>query len=727
MGLLCLVAQAIPADPRPVTVKQPDGSMLTIVLHGDEFFHYTTTVDGYTVVKNDKGYYTYAQLDGNELVASKIIAHDEMLRSAAERKALGQLSKKLTSPKMASDGQLMRSRRNGAMRRVGADGYMDYDNFRGLIILINYKDKKFSMADPHGFYDTMVNTHDFRGYTQDNGKFVPMTGSVRDYYYDNSNHIFDPTFDIVGPVTVDYNCTYPQGVVRPTPIFGAALDAVDDMINFKDYDLDGDGYVDMVFFMVAGFSSSYTGNNENYLWPHMHYLYNTPMHDGVSFGLYACSTEISGWEIYGSRYYDTDGIGTICHEFSHVLGLPDLYDTDYGSGGGLSRHPGRWSIMSGGSGNDYGRNPVGYSLYERYSLGFAQPQLIKMDSQVTLQPLDTSNSGYRLNTHNSKEFFLIENRQSGKWDQNLPGFGMLITRVDSVDDRIWWYNEVNCNPNHMYYELLRADYQGFDSPYDPFPGTSHVTSITNRTSPNLRTWNNNMSDIIFTDITTTADHLITFNAERDTTIKWLIEDFELMPETSSQNATEVVGTFCSWNFSKSAVSAPEVDNCNGTHAVAMKKPSSITMTAPLQVKPYAINYTVFNPTAQEAKIRVYYSLDRGDTWTGIENSDFTAPGRSQSSAYVSLPADAPIMLRLAQIAGKDKASIYLDDIKLYYDEMWPVNIQGDVNLDGELSIADANAVISMVLVNKPQPEGDVNGDGEVNIADINTIISLLLQ
>ena len=62
VGVLCLMAKAIPADPTPIQVTQPDGTTVTVALHGDEFFHFTTTLDGYTVVKNAQGFYTYAML-----------------------------------------------------------------------------------------------------------------------------------------------------------------------------------------------------------------------------------------------------------------------------------------------------------------------------------------------------------------------------------------------------------------------------------------------------------------------------------------------------------------------------------------------------------------------------------------------------------------------------------------------------------------------------------------
>ena len=331
MGLLCLVGRAIPADPTPVKVVQPDGQTLTVTLHGDEFFHFTTTSDGYTVVKNAAGFYTYARLEDGELVASDYIARDVAQRTPGERAFLAGQPKRLNSKSSLQAGQRMLNRRNSAMRRVGADGYMDYDNFRGLIILINFTDKKFSMDEANGFYNDMVNAHDYTGYYNKNGRFVRMTGSVRDYYYDNSFQQFDPHFDIVGPLDVNYPCTYPGGTSASDAVFNAALEAADPLVDFSDYDSDGDGYVDMVFFLVAGYAANYSGNNENYLWPHMYYLYYSPMRDGVGFGLYACSTEIAGWEGYRA---DVNGIGTFCHEFSHVLGLPDLYDTDYSGGGG---------------------------------------------------------------------------------------------------------------------------------------------------------------------------------------------------------------------------------------------------------------------------------------------------------------------------------------------------------------------------------------------------------
>ena len=724
LSVLCMTARAIPADPTPIKVAQPDGSMLTVKLHGDEFFHFTTTSDGYTVVKNAAGYYTYARLEGDRIVAGDRIARDPAQRTAADRAALASIPKGLTSNAMIQSGTQQLGRRNAAMRRVGAEGLMDYENFRGLIILVNYTDKKFSMSDANAFYDDMVNTHNFTGYTL-NGRHVDMTGSVRDYYYDNSNQIFDPHFDIVGPVNVPYSSIYPQGTERAEPIFKAALNAVDSLVNFNDYDSDGDGYVDMVFFLVAGYAANYSGNNENYLWPHMYYLYNETPRDGVRFWLYACSTEIAGWEGY---YSGVNGIGTFCHEFGHVLGLPDLYDTDYSGSGGESRNPGDWSIMAGGSGSNFGRNPVGYSLYERYALGFTKPITLTEGGRYEMQPLDLSNQGYRLNTMNKDEFFLIENRQNGKWDGFLPGHGMMVARVDSSNVNVWWQNTVNCNPNRMYYELLRARYNGSDSEYDPFPGAGGVTSITNFTHPNLLTWDKLFNEFIITDIDETGN-VVSFQLSPDTLVQTVVEDFENMPATDNLMAQKVEGVYAEWDFSKCAVVSPGEVNCNGQHAVEMKKPSMVSTSSPLSMMPYAVGYTVFNPTTTKATFRLTYSFDKGVTWEEPPfNGQAVIDPESTRTVLVGVPTDNRIMIRITEISGHAKQGCYLDDIKLYYDQIWEPEVNPfDVNGDGEVTVSDINALISLILnPDKDSPikgRADVNGDGEINIADVNLVIA----
>ena len=497
-----MTASAVPAHPRPVEVVQSDGTQLTVRLVGDEFYHRSMTTDGYTLIKNVKGDYVYAKMDGSRLVPSDVIAHDPQVRSAGELRMLSTLQKGLTDKELVAKGKQFRSERD----RMMAPRREDYDNFRGLVILINYSDKKFTYGKE--YFDPMMNEENYTGFYTTDGRFISCTGSARDYYYDNSMGQFDPHFDVVGPVNLNYSCTTPQGTNNVGNIFVSAVNALDPTVDFSKYDGDGDGVVDMIYFVVAGYTANFTGNNGGYLWPHQFYMYyfTYQTYDGVYLGRYACSGEIYGWENYG--YVDPDGIGTMCHEFTHVLGIMDLYDTDY-ENNGQANDPGEWDVMSGGSYLNDSHTPAGYSLWERYRLGFADiEQITEMQPGYTLEPVNQSNTGYWMSSPNDNEFFLFENRQQTGWDAYLPGHGMLATRVEYDEDQ-WWSNTINANSSHMYYELLRAGNGWGASGSDAFPGTYGVTTLNNLTTPSLKTWRGQDNELGLANITET-DGIITF-------------------------------------------------------------------------------------------------------------------------------------------------------------------------------------------------------------------------
>lgn len=736
MGILSLVSQAVPADPTPSKVTQPDGTTLTVVLHGDEFLNYLTTSDGYTVVKNKAGYFTYARLDGNQLVAGDRIARDN--RTAADNAYLAALPKGLKSKSMVERGSKMLNHRNEVLRGIGHGGHMDYSKFRGLIVLINYTDRKFddyvpSNYTPQDFYEQMINGHDYKGFTLPAGTKVECMGSVRDYYYDNSFQQFDPHFDILGPVDVPFACTDAHQF-NCDSIFFAALEALDPEVDFSQYDTDEDGTADMVFFLVAGHGSDYSANNRDYLWPHMKDFTDSPVLDGVNFKLYACSTNMIGEENeYYIVYNNVAGIGTICHEFSHCLGLPDFYDTDSdGSGGVNHAYPLTWSIMASGFKNNNGRNPAGYSLYERYALGFAQPTLIDAEGTIELPALEKSNMGYRLNTANENEFFLIENRQRIKWDKNLPGPGMLIFRVDSTNVEVWENNLVNANPNHNYYELLRANFNGMnDSPRDPFPGTTNVTSITNATQPSLRTWDGKLSHYALMNIAE-ADSIITFDVIIDKS-KSSIEDFEKMPVGATLNERGVAGVYANWDFYNCAV--VDTAQVGNGHVVAMRNGSYFNTAENLNKIPKVVRFKIYNPTSTGVMITPQYSTNNGGRWKGLDTYPYdvyVTAGSTAEATITSLPTNAPIMLRLKQTSGSSSEYCYIDDVEICYEETWePEFVLGDVNDDGFVNIADVTDLIDYLLNNDASlinmNAADISADGMINISDVTDLIDMLLR
>ncbi|MBO4802961.1 MAG: M6 family metalloprotease domain-containing protein [Muribaculaceae bacterium] len=720
-------------------MTQPDGTTLTVTLHGDEFFNYLTTIDGYTVVKNASGFYTYARLDGDKLVASDCIARDADHRSAADRSVLASLSKGLTSNEMIQRGKARLSHRNSLLRGVGHGGHMDYSKFRGLIILVNYTDRKYNDYVPDNytpidFYEDMINGHDYNGFTLSYGTKVECMGSVRDFYFDNSFQQFDPHFDVLGPVDVPFACTDAHQF-NCDSIFFAALEALDPEVDFSQYDTDEDGTADMVFFLVAGFGSDNSANDRDYLWPHMNNFTESPVLDGVNFSLYACSTNMTGEEGDFISYNNVAGIGTICHEFSHVLGLPDFYDTDAeGSGGTNRNYPMTWSIMASGFRSNMGRNPAGYSLFERYALGFATPMLIEGEGTITVPALEKSNTGYRMNTKNKNEYFIIENRQRVKWDKNLAGPGMLIWRVDSSNVEVWENNLVNSSPNRVYYELLRANSNGMSDSYnDPFPGVSGVTSITNATQPNMRTWDGKMSRYAFVNIAE-ADSIITFDVIVDNS-KSSIEDFEKMPVGATLNERGVEGVYATWDFYNCAV----VDTAQVAqgHAVAMRKSSYFNTAENLNKIPQVVRFKVYNPTSTAVEITPKYSINNGSTWKELNTypySIYVSAGSTAVATFSTFPTDKPIRLRLQQTMGSTSEYCFIDDIEICYENTWtpePELMLGDVNADGIVDITDATMLINYLLSNDPtgidMANADCDDSGAIDITDATMLINYLLN
>ena len=731
-AIVCLQALAIPAHRGMVQMPQPDGTLVTINLVGDEFYHFNTTADGYTVLFNESGAYEYARRDGMNLVSTGVLAHDEGNRSADELALLSTLSKRLVDETAVAQSHVRRAKRNVDLSNF------DFENFRGLVILIDFVDKTFNAEDPKAFYTDMFSTENFTGFIDPlSGNNVSCLGSVRDYFNDQSNGAFKPPFDVYGPYTSNRKASQCQRY--STSIFTTALKNANDEIDFSRYDNNNDGKVDMIYFLVAGYSSSYSGNNSGYLWPHASNLsYNYISYDGKWMDRYASSTELYGFESSPTTV-KVEGIGTICHEFSHVLGLPDFYDTDYEGSGGESHNPGEWDLMAGGSDFNYGRTPVGYTFFERYALGWAQAKTITDEGSFTLNPVNTSREGYILRTPVNNEFFTIENRQKTSWDYYLPGHGMIVTRVDSTNASIWTANQVNCNPSHNYFELLRAgNTTSGDLGSDPFPGTSGNPMLTNESTPSLKTWGGRSNQFNIVGISE-KEGIIYFNVVRDGTLQALVEDFEGMTPNTSTTDSNVEGDFTYWSFNKAGVRAPGEGKADGENSVMMKAPSQLISQDPVYYNFYLAQLTVFNTSANVAKYSLEYSIDGGANWvkaltpSGAATAD--VPAKTTGTCYWSLDLNnhQGALFQLRQVATKDKTT-YVDNFTLYYEgeEGCPIiDIPGDVNGDGEVNVADINTLIDIILGgsadNDTMRRADVNKDNEINIADVNAVIAIILS
>lgn len=305
-----------------------------------------------------------------------------------------------------------------------------------LCILVEFKDVPFTQSDEQTkvHFSNIVNKV---GYKNEQLGYV---GSVRDYFRSQSDGQFDIEFDVVGPFKLNYNQAYygahgmnDENDVRAGAMIKEAVAQADGYVNFADYDWDGDGNVEPIYVVYSGMGEA-DGGGENTIWPHKSSI-SRERHDGVYVRDYACGSELNGSGALG-------GVGTMCHEYSHCLGLPDMYDTAYSGVYGTSS----WDLMNDGCYNGGGYIPAGYNAYERWYAGWITPEELTEDSEIIdMKPLTRSGQSYIIRNDNRNykdEYYLLENRAKEGWDSALPGAGLMVYHVN-FNSTAWAYNMVN--------------------------------------------------------------------------------------------------------------------------------------------------------------------------------------------------------------------------------------------------------------------------------------------
>lgn len=329
------------------------------------------------------------------------------------------------------------------MRGLGGDHITYKGVKKGLVVLVDFKNKKFADGHDLEYYKNVINGKDF---TDEEEGYV---GSVRDYFLAQSNGQFELDFDVVGPVTMSKNYGYYgndgayQKDEKVYEMIKEACDGIQDKVNLKDYDWDGDGEADQVFFLYAGLGQA-SGGSAGTIWPHESELRYWPCgvlsYSTGKINTYACANELQPEGQNSSRYISA-GIGTICHEFSHCLGFADMYDTTGGGGYGMSV----FDVMDQGSYNGNGFVPCNYTAFERIYAGWVEA--IELIEPATVKDMKSVSDYGRpfimYNYKNTNEYFLLENRQNTGWDKGLYGSnGLLIVHVNYVPSR-WANNTVN--------------------------------------------------------------------------------------------------------------------------------------------------------------------------------------------------------------------------------------------------------------------------------------------
>ncbi len=460
--LIAMTVLAVPAKRGWQTRTQADGTQIEVQVLGDEFYHYMINRDG-KQVREVNGMYVEVGEAPTPAVAKARRAKGVARR---QRKDVG------VTPNLAP---------------------------KGVVILVNFSNKSMQSGHTQATFDELCNSEHC---TVNSG--YP---SAREYFKSQSNGAYAPQFDVFGPVTLSRNVAY-YGTDNPGDDEGDDQHATDAVvegcilaneqfsINWANYDSDNDGYVDFVYVIFAGKGQADGGTSET-IWPHnwsveaaCQYGYCTYeaaqcIVGGKKLDNYAISGEMSGNAL--------GGIGTLCHEFGHVMGLPDLYDTSYETNYENSLTPNDWNIMDGGSYNADGHCPPNYDPWEKDFFGWLTPiNLGNTGQNVTLyangtedqQTYQINASGSYVSPTTSGLRYYIENRQAVGWDEPLTGHGLLIWKVNF--DASAWENNAPNNTNTSgspLYTVVSAtgtkigwDGDNDNCPKNTFPGTGKKTS-----------------------------------------------------------------------------------------------------------------------------------------------------------------------------------------------------------------------------------------------------------
>ena len=522
--LVAAVTFAAPARRMPVKVTQSDGTELTVMLAGDEALHFYSTLDGKPLVKEANGDFCYATFSSEgQFVSTKCLAHNEDGRTLLEKNLVASIDygKMMSSIGNASKARSAKFR--AAAQKAGSQITPEGD-VNIAVVLVQFKDVKFTYTKED--FNNLLNTE---GFVYEN-PIANSIGCARDYFIAQSDGKFRPNFKVTDIVTLDNKMAYYGGNDANGNDKNATL-AVKEGIqkacatfDFSSCDNNGDGEVEFVYCIYAGYSESYLAD-ENTIWPHQWLISEAtgrPLTiNGVKCDTYACSGELVYNEDYEAEKGKVmAGIGLICHEFSHCLGLHDIYDTTYESGNWGMDY---WDVMDQGNYAAEGYVPVGYSAYQRDFCGWRDLVVLEEKGEYSMKPLTQGGIAYKfVNDANSNEYYILENRKQEGWDSYLFNSGMLVVHVD-YSKSAWDNNTINTTKNHPRYTLIPADgkldtygdvsNQEFVASLkgDVWPGTSGNTELTNTSKPAAKVYTGGYMNKPIRDIKYDENSIISFN------------------------------------------------------------------------------------------------------------------------------------------------------------------------------------------------------------------------
>ncbi|KXB50908.1 M6 family metalloprotease domain protein [Bacteroidales bacterium KA00344] len=436
--------QAHKAWPYPMTFVQSNGDTIVVRMHGDDYFSWYTDMEGNILERH-----------GNNF---KKIDVDEETFFAQAQQTLN--AKGMYREPIAPAASLF--------PHMGSP--------KAVVILAQYPDMKFSLPNPRKSFDQYLNRTNGRPDNLGNGEHLNY-GSVKQYFMTQSDGKFSPQFDIYGPVTLPQKMVYYGGTAddskdeKHLQLLIDACTAMDDSLDFKPYDQDGDGKIDLVYIIYAGYGQSFGGAPET-MWPKRFPVSTNTKFDGKGINQGGISNELIGNEGFPAEK-NINGIGLFCHEFSHCLGLPDFYPTRLSTAhDNLGMED--WDLMDNGEYVENGYYPVSYTAWEREAMGWdhipaiTEAKQYKLDGNVS----GGTNAVKIVNPNNSNEYFVLQHFEDKGWNQRIATYknkkkkikynpktrGLLIYHVD-YNKRLFSLNsnDVNNNVNHPRMTVIPAD------------------------------------------------------------------------------------------------------------------------------------------------------------------------------------------------------------------------------------------------------------------------------
>ena len=535
----------------PLTITQKDGKQLTFQLHGDEHFNYIATTDGVLLCRVGKDYYIAAIDENGKMSSSGVLAHNAGQRTEEEIVLIGKQDKDkfFACQEVIETKEAKRVMKRISMPNGNSTLFPHTGSPKALVILADFKDVPFKHDDntTMEIFDQYLNAVDARPTHASDATLSKNIGSVAKYFYDMSYGSFTPQFDVAAVVHLSENMSVYGEEWKDTNgrSHSSRMDlfipevcelAHEAGVDFSQYDENDDGYVDLVYVIFAGYGTS-TGADDDTIWPQSGTPYEYPSGsdkpsfcelDGKKIYRYGVHSELNFNPTFTTEYFNDNpqinGIGLFCHEFSHCMGLPDIYPTAKAAQDVGNPAMEFWDLMDGGEYSGFitvtidgtqkmkpgsGYNPTAYTAWEREYMGWKEMEVLKDEDsgqRIELVCIDKSVDGtaYKIfpdDDENGSEYVFIQNIQPYGWNSwlaNNMGHGMLVTYVNyDATAFSLSYNRVNNTVGKSRMTIVPADGQfissyvtGSNKTYtqneyytsfrgDPFPGSQNVNELLN--------------------------------------------------------------------------------------------------------------------------------------------------------------------------------------------------------------------------------------------------------